>query len=45
MTFDEHTSYGKYVYSNSVIIKNVGQGYYRKQVSSYTNTHDILEML
>jgi len=45
MTYDEHISYGKYVYSKSVILKHIGQGYYRKQVSSYTNTYDILEML
>jgi len=36
MTYDEHTSYGKYLYSKSVIINNIGQGYYRKQI---TPTH------
>lgn len=45
MTYDEHISYGEYVQSKSLIIKHIGQGYYRKQVSSYTNTYDILEML
>jgi hypothetical protein len=45
MTYDEHISYGKYVYSKSVIIKHIGQGYYRKPVSSYTDTYNILNTL
>lgn len=45
MTYDEPISYGKYVYSKYVIIKHIGQGYYRKQVSSYTDTYGILDTL
>jgi len=42
MTYVEHVSYGKYVYSKSVIIKHI---LYCKHVSSYTDIYDILDTL